>query len=1077
MKITLKIYLLSYIFFFCISTFQAQNRSDNFKQQAQLLMRGGRYGEAIDDLNKYISANPREPSGYHLRALCFEKRIDYQFAVLDLRRAIRLDPSNEKIKNDLDRVIAVWHKQLYTKIDGHKRDIAIDPNKAESYLEIGKSYRWLEEWKNAELWYDEYLKRDDNASPDEIIRYTEILAKTGSIVKGEKILKKFTDRYPTDWRLWSRYGYFTLWLGKNKIAENAFTTSLGFKPYFKEAQDGLDLAKNQGYLTQYPGRAYERVEYPIDKYYRILQSDPNNDDVRQELVGELINTNRFEEAFQQLQLLSVKHSEEEKFKSYSKIITAHRDSTLNNTVEHYTEILKNNPSDKDAVMKISEAYANLYYYDNAIEILSEYLNNIPQDSSLDARFMYAKYTAYNYEWDKSVTQLNKLLELDPDNLNYQLLRGQISAWTLNDIDEGEKYLLNVVQKRPNDISAILALSSLYLWKNDFEESKKYLEMAKELSPLNPDVEAVESNYALHLSAFEEQKVFKLRFEAGELAQAGNYEEALAKYEEFKSKRKSLSYEEMMEYASIISANKDYKKAIGIYDKMLNEKYDPKVALERAKDYYFDQDSTQAIEELEKLNKENPDDDNIRAVLADSYVMNNKPALAEIIYRDLEKKASDEKSKNDIMRRFIYLGEGFAKNKNYNKADSIYNEVLAKSNDNEIIHSVHQHQIWLGDALIQDNKLDDAEKLFDHVNESIKDSTERKDLDTRRLYLGDAYAQEEKYGDAKDIYNDLLSTAKDTSDIRIIKQRIDWLPPSGFSKGLYSIGSFLNYFLPTNMGLSPFTSYYRDNQDFQFWNYGLRYDAGFIGFLSLGVLWSRIFLYNSVDNREFTEFKGLASIYFSKYVSLSGSYGVLNYTYEPNRKIGDITLRYQKPEEALVSFTYENNDARVVLFSPNIFYKRFNIDIYRANLAYMYKNDFKLLLNYNYYNIGDGNEGNDIQIRFGKKFLVNGMFGYEYYFSDYKFISPYYYSPQYFDSHSLWTEWNFHFKNYLKLTVGGKIGYVPKLDFIIGDVFAEAKYNPFSNLIISGRITYSNSYRYDYSYKSFSALLTVFWGIY
>jgi hypothetical protein len=280
-----------------------------------------------------------------------------------------------------------------------------------------------------------------------------------------------------------------------------------------------------------------------------------------------------------------------------------------------------------------------------------------------------------------------------------------------------------------------------------------------------------------------------------------------------------------------------------------------------------------------------------------------------------------------------------------------------------------------------------------------------------------------------------------------------------------------------MGLAPFSNYYRDNQQFQFWNYGLRYDAGFIGFLSLGALWSRIFLFNSVDSRQFTEFKGLASIFFSKFISLSGSYGVLNYTYELNRRIGDFTLRYQKPDEALVSFTYENNDARVVLFSPNILYSRFNIDIYRVNLAYLFKNEIKLLLNYNYYNIGDSNEGNDIQIRFGKKFLEYGMFGYEYYFSDFKFISPYYYSPQNFESHSLWTEWNWNFKNNMKLTVGGKIGYVPMLDFIIGDIFAEAKYSPFLNLIISGRIAYSNSYRYDYSYKSFSALLTIFWGIY
>lgn len=1073
MKIILKIFLLLLF----VSAYQAQNKSDYLKQQAQLLMQGGRFGEAIDELNKFISANPREPSGYYLRALCYEKRIDYQYAVLDLRRAIRLDPNDEKIRNELDRVIAIWHRQLYAKIDGHKRDIAIDPKKANSYLEIGKSYRWLEEWKNAEIWYDEYLKRDDNASPDEIIRYTEILAKTGSILKGEKILKKFTSRYPTDWRLWSRYGYFTLWLGKNKIAENAFKTSLGFKPYFKEAEDGLDLAKHQGYLTQYQGRAYENTEYPIDKYYRILESAPDKDQIRQDLVGELINAKRFEEAFQQLQFLTSKHAEEEKYKTYSKLISSFRDSTLNEKVEHYTDLLKSNPADKDAVINLSMAYANLYYYDSAIEILNEYLTNIPQDQALDARFLYSKYTAYNYEWDKSITQLNKLLEYDPENLDYQLLRGQISAWTLKDIDLGEKCLLNVYQKRPKDVNALIALSSLYLWKNDFSESKKYLDIAKSISSANPDFETAESNYALHLSAFEEEKVFKLRTEAGELSLNGKCEEALSKYDDFKSKRSALSREETMEYAAIISCTKDYKRAIGIYDNLLTTQYDFNIALERAKNYIYDRDSLKAIDELESLNKSNPDDQEVRALLGDAYLMNGKLYNSESIYRELLSKSSDEKSKNDILQRMTNLGEGYANNKNYNKADSIYNEVLTLTNDEKLKNNVYQKQLWLGDALIQDNKLDEAESLFNDLNAVVRDSTIKNDLNTRRLYLGDAYSKNERFGYAKDIYSDLLSAAKDTSEIRTIQQRIAWLPPSGFSRGFYSIGNFLSYLLPTNMGLAPFSSYYKDNEKFQFWNYGLRYDAGFIGFLSLGAFWSKTFLYNTFDRREFTQYKGLASIFFSKYFSLSGSYGVLNYTGELNRRIGDLTLQYQKPDEALVSFSYENNDARMVLYSPNILYTRFNINIYRANLYYNYKTEVKLLLKYNFYDIGDGNLGNDIQIRLGKKFLEYGMFGYEYYFSDFKFISPYYYSPQNFDSHSLWAEGNWFFKNNLKITVGGKIGYVPMLDFIIGEVFSEIKYNPFLNLIISGRLGYSNSYRYDYSYKSFSAMVTVFWGIY
>jgi len=238
---------------------QEKEQEVGLKKSAIDQMNAGRYGEAIDLLNKYISANPRRAEGYNLRGLSFEKRSQYQYSVLDFRRATRLEPGNEVIRRNLTRVLEVWHAQLRRKIEGHEREIAINPTNPFNYLEIGKSYRWLEEWDLAEQWYDQYLARDDNASPDEIIRYTEILAKTGSIVKGERILKIYVERYPEDWRLWSRYGYFTLWLSKYKTAKEAFEMSLSFKPFFNEAQDGLDLATRQAYVNQADPRAFEKV--------------------------------------------------------------------------------------------------------------------------------------------------------------------------------------------------------------------------------------------------------------------------------------------------------------------------------------------------------------------------------------------------------------------------------------------------------------------------------------------------------------------------------------------------------------------------------------------------------------------------------------------------------------------------------------------------------------------------------------------------------------------------------------------------------------------------------------------------
>ena len=91
-------------------------------------------------------------------------------------------PENSDIKNNLTNATEQWYKLIYNEIEGYKREIAINPSKPENYLQIGKLYKNLGEWAEAELWYDKYLSMEQ-ASPDEIIRYTEILAKNNRVSK------------------------------------------------------------------------------------------------------------------------------------------------------------------------------------------------------------------------------------------------------------------------------------------------------------------------------------------------------------------------------------------------------------------------------------------------------------------------------------------------------------------------------------------------------------------------------------------------------------------------------------------------------------------------------------------------------------------------------------------------------------------------------------------------------------------------------------------------------------------------------------------------------------------------------
>jgi hypothetical protein len=113
-------------------------------------------------------------------------------------------------------------------------------------------------------------------SADELIRYTEILAKNNHITKGEPLLKSYTEKYPDDHRLWSRYGFFSMWLGKKEIAIIAFEKAR--LDHILSSWMDIKSRRGKGYFIlltiqhrfNYGCLFQLEKEYPIDKYYRVL---------------------------------------------------------------------------------------------------------------------------------------------------------------------------------------------------------------------------------------------------------------------------------------------------------------------------------------------------------------------------------------------------------------------------------------------------------------------------------------------------------------------------------------------------------------------------------------------------------------------------------------------------------------------------------------------------------------------------------------------------------------------------------------------------------------------------------------
>lgn len=634
--------ILFLLFILITSINYAQLRLEGIKREALKHMQNGRFGDAIDQLNKFIAADPRNPEGYYLRGLCREKREEYAYGREDYRKAIKLDNNYTEAHKALERLKKVWYEILYDKIEGHKRDIAVNPQNPYYYLEIGKAYRWLEEWEKAEEWYDKYLAMDKDASPDEIIRYTIILTETRHIYKGWLKLKEYTERYPDDWRLWSRFGWFSNWLGKYKIAEDAFLKALAFKPFFKEAQDGLDVARREAYVTIYSedyngNDNYRRKEYPIDKYYRIVRSNPDDSESRFKLVELLIEHERYEEAYQQLQILQEDHSDDERFVNYWDIVTQYRKKVFEEKVTESLAKLSEDKYNKQATLDLAGYYSSLSAYDDAEKLLLDYLNKFPDDN--DARYKLAKIYSEDGKFQEGLLQTDTLLANDPSNNKYKLLTAQLNIWTSSDLAKAESLLMDVLADEPDNLYALISAGTLYFQLDNFEKAEEYLLRAENIQKDNPELFELRAMIESEKIRIAEQKLLEKLDEGREIASNGDCETALPYYEEYLDKYPD-NYQLQAEYADILVCADRYEEALDIYDRLLDDQYDVELDKRRAKIYYWSGDTLSALDSFERLVREDPEDLEMQLYLGDSYARMHEYAKARDVYLALRERAPE-----------------------------------------------------------------------------------------------------------------------------------------------------------------------------------------------------------------------------------------------------------------------------------------------------------------------------------------------------------------------------------------------------------------------------------------------------
>ncbi len=504
------------------------------------------------------------------------------------------------------------------------------------------------------------LKREE-ASPDEIIRYSEILAKNNHIYKGWLILKKYVGKYPNDHRLLSKYGYFSMWLGKRKTAIDAFEDALALKPFFKEAMNGLDLAKGRGYVYtvndtssryNYGLPVSQRYSsYPIDRYFRRLSINPADTTTRYLLIEELLKVKRYEEALAQIKILEKTNSSSPRFIALKEKVISERNNYYSEKIAKLKEKLKENPNDKNALLKLADYYSLNKDYENAINIYEKYLGFYPDDN--EARYKYAQVLLWNNDLCKAKENADLLVSKDNSNLKYKLFDAKLSYWLNGDLDNAKSLLQDVVQKEPKNTEVLILLSEISLSKENIADAEYYYDSAYKIEPDNYELKKIEYNIELAKENKKEKELFGIVQKAREEAAQNNCFDAISDFKNYLS-NPSADKSVKAELANAYICDGDYNSAIGIYDEMLNEKYDRDIAVQRAKTLLWYGDSLKALDSFKELSMKNPDDAELKLYLGDSYFKMGQYENAKQVYSEMLEKSPNSK----ILRtRMSWLGAG------------------------------------------------------------------------------------------------------------------------------------------------------------------------------------------------------------------------------------------------------------------------------------------------------------------------------------------------------------------------------------------------------------------------------------
>ena len=251
-----------------------QNLSAAYWNQASSLSKSGRNREAVIAYKRFLEREPDSKEAYNNVGTLYFRMGDYQAAIDALESALRIDPADEGLKDNL----AIAHHKQGVDLIGEgaasqavtalKKGLEIDPDNIGIHLSLARAYQHLGRWEEATQYVNKALELEPDS--DDALRMMAAL----NIHRGNESLQaeryaealEYFRRVPDDLimpALHNNIGYIYIMEGKHLLAIEEFDKALAAEPQNEIAHQNL--------LT---------VE---DRFSRIASGNPGSQQARDKL--------------------------------------------------------------------------------------------------------------------------------------------------------------------------------------------------------------------------------------------------------------------------------------------------------------------------------------------------------------------------------------------------------------------------------------------------------------------------------------------------------------------------------------------------------------------------------------------------------------------------------------------------------------------------------------------------------------------------------------------------------------------------------------------------------------------------